>query len=802
MAALGLEWIQDIVPNHIAYSPESTMVSDIMKNGPDSIYHNFLDVDWYSHSPKLKGRILAPFLRENFEKCLRQGKITLSYHNGFQIKYENLEFPLRISSYKKILPEPYYATLLNLQETYDSDEQLRLRIDKIMKVYNQNISFLRSLLSEQIFALAEWRSVFKEINYRRFFDISDLICLRMEEKNAFELTHKLILQLLFDYQLSGLRIDHIDGLYNPNKYLNKLREQAPNAYIVVEKILQDEEDLPQSWPVQGTTGYDFLNKLNGLFIEKKNEKEMTSNFRKFTGIEASFNNLLDQCKQLVIRKSFGGEVENLTLPFFKIIKSKPYGKNCTFHSTRKAVVELLSAFCVYRTYITNKDDTGRDYFKNSLRVAKTRNKDLAEELTAMEILLEESATSPEALYLIMRFQQYTGSIMAKGLEDTLCYIYNRLISLNEVGCDPSKFGVSKKDFYAFLISRQRNWPMALNATSTHDTKRGEDARARINVLSEISPQFYAEVEKWSTLNLKKKKIIKNKLVPSKNEEYYIYQILLGSFPFESSNLSEYTQRISLHMTKVIREGKNNSSWISPNLQYEEHVKSFVSELLESKKGNTFLEGFIPFQKKIAFCGFHNSLSQTLIKIASPGIPDFYQGSELWDLNLVDPDNRRPVDFEKRQRFLEEMQRLKTTDLHGLLDNFGDGRIKLFEINRALEIRNKKKNLFQKGINIPLKVKGAQNQNIIAFCRKIEKDYAITICPRFPANVTNMQKFAIGEVWKATFVCLPSNAPKEWVESFTGEMLFSQKAGNDEGFYVRELLRSFPVALLVSGESAL
>jgi (1->4)-alpha-D-glucan 1-alpha-D-glucosylmutase len=798
--ALGLEWIQDIVPNHIAYSPESAMISDVMKMGTDSFYHNFLDVDWNSSYQHLKGRILAPFLKESFEKAILQGKISLIYHNGFQIKYNNLEFPIKISSYKKILPESDYATLSDFCETYNSDKKLRLKIEGILKTYNQNTGLLRSLLSKQIFALAEWRSVFREINYRRFFDISDLICLRMEEKDVFETTHKLISRLLFDYHLSGLRIDHIDGLYNPEEYLIKLRRQTPNAYVIVEKILQCEEILPKSWPVQGTTGYDFLNKLNGLFIEKKNEKEITSNFKKFTGTKASFNNLLNQSKKLVIRKNFGGDVENLSRSYYEIIKNKPYGKNCTFRSIRKAVIELLSAFSIYRTYISNNSNTGQEYFISSLHDAKIRNEDLKEELSAMEMLLEESASFPDSLYLIMRLQQYTGSIMAKGLEDTLFYIYNRLLSLNEVGSDPTKFGLSKKDFCDFLISRQCNWPMSLNATSTHDTKRGEDSRARINVLSEISSQFYAQVEKWSKLNLKSKKALKNRQVPSKNEEYYLYQILLGSFPFKISDLSDYTQRLTLHMTKVVREGKKNSSWLSPNLQYEEQIKSFVSELLEPAKGNSFLEEFIPFQKKIAFFGFHNSLSQTLLKITSPGIPDFYQGSELWDLNLVDPDNRRLVNFKKRERYLEDIQDVKINELQELLKNFEDGRIKIFEINKALTIRNKEKKLFQNGICIPLQVKGAYSNNIIAFCRKEGCTYSITISPRFFANVTSIQNPAIGEIWKDTFVYLPIGTSKKWTEIFTGRLITAQKLGNDDGFYIEELLQYFPVALLLSGES--
>lgn len=807
-AELGLEWIQDIVPNHLAYSPESTMVGEIMRFGSNSLYHDFLDVDWNYPSPKLKGKILAPFLKDSYQKCLRQGQIKLCYHNGFQIKYGDLEFPVKISSYPKILSNstklvPYLdeKAIAKLESDYISDENLRYKIEHIVDHYNREISLLHNLLSEQVYVLTQWKSAFKEINYRRFFDIIDLICLRMEEKNAFETTHKLIMHLITNHEISGLRVDHIDGLFDPQVYLTKLRKEAPNAFIVIEKILMGNEKLPELWPVQGTSGYDFLNKLNGLFIEKQNKTEMTHFYNEFRKSKQSFNKILIGCKKSVIRNYFAGDIENLTRLLFQHLKNKPYGQKCSILRTQKALIELFSSFPVYRTYINN-DSSNKEYFKYALQTAKKGNKSIDAELNAIELILEESSSSKDALQLIMRLQQFSGPIMAKGFEDTSFYVYNRLLSLNEVGGEPSKFGLSKEDFHAFLDSRQKTMPLSLNATSTHDTKRGEDARARINVLSEIPSLSFEHFKKWSTLNLEKKKTINNKFVPDANEEYYFYQTLIGSFPFELSEVPEFTERLALHMTKAIREAKKNSSWVSPNLEYEKYLTLFVTELLELNTQNDFLKEFIPFQKKIAFCGFHNSLAQTLIKITAPGVPDFYQGAELWDLNLVDPDNRRSVDFAKRQRYLEGMQNLKPTDFHELLKNFEDGRIKLFEINRALEIRNKKKNLFQNGTYIPLKVKGAQNQNIIAFCRKQKTDYALTVCPRFLVNLTNMQQFGISEVWKDTFVYLPSNAPKKWSEIFTGEALISQKTGNGEGFYVRELLRSFPVALLLSGESTL
>jgi (1->4)-alpha-D-glucan 1-alpha-D-glucosylmutase len=374
-----------------------------------------------------------------------------------------------------------------------------------------------------------------------------------------------------------------------------------------------------------------------------------------------------------------------------------------------------------------------------------------------------------------------------------------LLSLNEVGSNPASFGCSIEGFHTSMSTRQANWPASLNATSTHDTKRGEDCRARLNVLSEIPLEYGFQIRKWSELNFKKKKTFKGKLAPSKNEEYYIYQTLIGSFPFEKIEREEFKNRMKLHMIKALKEAKINSSWLSPNLPYEESVSKFVTETLDSSNENDFLQDFLPFQKRIAFCGFLNSLSQTLIKIASPGVPDFYQGTELWDLSLVDPDNRRPLDFIKRQRFLEEVQNLDPSGVQGILDNFDDGKVKIYLINRALEIRRKNRDLFQNGAYIPLKVKGTLSTNLIAFCRRNKTSCAVIVAPRFITRLTKMKRLPLGDVWNDTSVCLPQGVSKVWKENFTGQSMVSKRLDNDEGFYVGDLLQTFPVALLIQGE---
>lgn len=809
-ASQGLEWIQDIVPNHIAYSPESTIVFDMMKYGSSSKFYNFLDVDWNHPSPKLNGKILAPFLNDDYEKCLQNGEIKLAYNNGFQIQYGGMEFPVRISSYKKILnklPRDWSATFDNEKmilagiQNYDSDNKLRTAINEAIRRYNSDVNLLKKLLSEQIYALADWKDALKEINYRRFFDQSDLICLCMEEMQVFETAHQLIQQLLSEKKVTGLRVDHVDGLYDPERYLKRLRKLAPDAYIVVEKILLKGENLPASWPIQGTTGYDFLNLLNGLFVESENEEKISSVYGKFTRNRKGFDELVYQNKKSIVRRYFGGDIENLARLFLQVAEKRPYGENCSLRRAREAIVELLSSFRVYRTYFSENSKEKKDceYFKEALKLAKQKNEKIETELNAVEKLLEESATSSDALQFIMRLQQFTGPIMAKGLEDTAFYVYNRLLSINEVGGDPSRFGCSIEDFRAFQSSRQAVWPSTMNATATHDTKRGEDFRARLNVLSEVPAELDFQLKKWSAINLKKKKTLNGKLVPSKNEEYYIYQTLIGSFPFDISELDDYKKRVKQHITKALREAKMNSNWLSPNQRYEEATGAFLIEILDSSRENPFLCDFLPFQKKIAFYGFLNSLSQTLVKIFSPGVPDFYQGTELWDLNLVDPDNRRPIDFDKRQKFLKKIQNMKPAKVQELLNNFEDGQVKIFEIYKALGARNRNKDVFQDGDYIPLKVKGALRHHIIAFCRKKQTRWAVIVAPRFLVNVA-VNQLPLGDVWMDTVVCLPRDAPKNWKETFTGEPVFAKKLANDEGLWVAELLRSFPVALLLSEES--
>ena len=621
----------------------------------------------------------------------------------------------------------------------------------------------------------------------------DLIGVCVENPAVFEDTHGLIFDLVKSGRFSGLRIDHIDGLYNPGEYLGRVRENLSDTYLLVEKILTDNEQLPDSWPVEGTTGYDFLNRANEVFVREGSVAEIDAFYKQFSGKTQAFSELLHASKKQVIQNYFLGDVRNLARLVNGALRKTGFPKKLTQRRLIDAVVELLACFPVYRTYI-DKQRHDCDPFKLALSTAKQRNPQLTAELASIVYLLGESEKSPDALHVIMRLQQFTGAITAKGLEDTAFYRYSRFISLNEVGSDPARFGCSVQEFHEFNCLRQQKWPLTLNASSTHDTKRGEDVRARLNVISEIPNEFENNVKKWSDLNVGKKRRVNRKFAPNRGEEYYLYQTMLGAFPWDATAEGDFAERLKLHMVKALREAKNNSNWLSPNLQYEQTVTTFIDEIL----GNTnFQESFLPMQRKIGFYGFFNSLSQTLLKITCPGIPDFYQGTELWNLNLVDPDNRRPVNFWERQKLLSEISKIEPSKAASLLDSYGDGKAKLYLIYRALEFRKKMKELFCKGAYIPLAVEGVHQENVIAFSRRKGNFSAVVVVPRFLTGLIKPQSSwrNDGFKWADTCIQLPPNAPSKWTDALTERTIHTQS----NYLPASDVSSVFPVALLFSGD---
>ena len=583
----GLGWIQDVVPNHMAYTFENKLLMDVLENGQGSKYFPFFDIDWEHDYENLKGQILAPFLGRFYGDALEDAEIILDYGpQGLTVRYYDVAFPVRIQSYTNVFSRglaslkgrlgedhPDFIKLLGvlyilktfaspeevgdryaeirfikrmLWELYSSNNDVKAMVDENIRTINgipgkpESFNLLDDLLSGQLFKLSYWKVATKEINYRRFFNINELISLRVQDDVVFDHTHKFILQLIQEGTVSGLRIDHVDGLYDPGRYLKKLRGNAPETFLVVEKILDPEEDLCNDWPVQGTTGYDFMNYVNGLFCEKKNQRTLDRIWFTLTGSTRRFADLLREKKRLIIVEHMAGDVNNLAQLVKTISSRDRHGTDITMFGLRRAILEVLAAFPVYRTYINDRvlSESDRYYIEQAVDLAIAVNPALIHELRFIRrfLLLNfpeymDEQEKSEWLKFAMRFQQYTGPLMAKGHEDTALYVYNKLISLNEVGGRPDRFGCSVKEFHSFNKKRQRQWPHSFSATSTHDTKRGEDVRARINVISEIPREWERNVRNWSRINKGKKSRIRDNYVPDKNDEYFLYQTLLGAFPF-------------------------------------------------------------------------------------------------------------------------------------------------------------------------------------------------------------------------------------------------------------------------------
>ncbi len=850
----GMGWVQDVVPNHMAYDYDNQVLTDVLENGPRSQFYSFFDIDWEHSYENIRGRVMAPFLGRFFGETLEDGEITLSYGpQGLTIHYFDLAFPLAIDSYHMVLSHglatlkrhvgddhPDYITLLGVlyvlkslgsgDPDADTSDQVRFVkrmlwdlysrsaffkgfLDENLRFFNgkkgspESFNALDDLLSAQIFRLSYWKAATKEINYRRFFNINGLISLMVQDSTVFRHTHGLIARLLQDGTVAGLRIDHVDGLYDPKGYLTKIREILPAGYVVVEKILEPEEHLPDTWPVQGTTGYDFMNHCNRLFCDPQNQKAFSRIYSGFTGMKSPVEELAREKKRWIILEHMAGDVNNLAQELKTISSRDRHGSDATLFGLRRALTEILISFPVYRTYVDEQGLTvdDRKHIEHALEKAITNNPGLLPEFGFIKrfLLLEfppyvDEDQKSDWVRFVMRFQQYTGPLMAKGVEDTVLYVYNRLISLNEVGGSPDRFGCSPDEFHRFLQERNELWPYSLNATSTHDTKRGEDVRARINVLSEIPTEWEKTVRRWSSLNKGKKKRIGATLVPDKNDEYFLYQTLIGAWPFDESEPLQFVDRIKTYAVKAVREAKIHTGWIRPDTAYEQAYGCFLDSILQPTDGNAFLHEFESFARKIAHFGMLNSLSQTLIKIAAPGIPDFYQGTEMWDLNLVDPDNRGPVDFKKRMVLVAQVREQYARDPLGtikeLLVNREDGRIKLFLTWRALGTRQDMYKVFSKGGYVPLKIAGRHKEHVFAFARRHEAEWTMTVVPRLCTSLVEEDHFPLGhESWQDTEIIMPAGLPDRWNDSFTHETV----TANGSSVPVGEALRRFPVALLTN-----
>lgn len=874
----GMGLILDIVPNHMSASSENSWWMDVLENGPQSAYASCFDIDWHPPSRSLDGKILLPVLGRPFGEALEQEELKLVFLEGkFFVQYFGSLFPVAPRTYRRILKhrinqlqavlgedspayQEYSGVIAGFSALPDRDSQQtdavgqnrlqfeamkdRLRqlasdnayvhtfLEQNLKDFNgeaaspASFSLLERLLAEQHYVLAYWQNVNEGINYRRFFTINDLVGMSVQDPLVFEATHGLIIRLVGQNTVTGIRIDHIDGLSDPLAYLNRLSErlakrnplsESDPVAIFVEKILARGEQLPSDWPVAGTTGYDFLNALNRFFVDPRGSAQLERIYLKFLVKDLVYGDVVYQKKKLVMATLLGVEMRALGLQLGTLAGSDRYARDLSRIELSQALIETTASFPVYRTYIRNLEasSSDRERIEQAVSKAKARRPQLNPAnfnfLRDVLLLLNRphllSEQREARLKFVTRWQQFTGPIMAKAFEDTVLYVYNPLISLNEVGGDPRPSAAPSADFLEFVKERSKGWPHSLNATTTHDTKRAEDLRARISVLSGIPDDWQAHLSRWAKLNAARRKLVEGQPVPNRNEEIFLYQTLLGMWPLDANDFSALADRLQAYAIKATREAMVHTRWTLPNLPYERALKGFVASILRRSKENAFLRDFSAFQDRVAYHGMINSLSQTLLKIASPGIPDFYQGSELWDFRLVDPDNRQPVDFAKRRAMLaglKEMDQSRSFSVpEELTQNWQDGRIKLYLIWKALTFRREHDQLFSNGSFSQAEVQGKRRENVSGFLRHRAKDWAMIVVPRWlvarpheTVSPSHHDRF-----WADTEIRLQTGAPAIWRNVLTGEEMQSNILRGQRSLAVASLLRRFPVALLSGTRSS-
>ncbi|RIJ42624.1 malto-oligosyltrehalose synthase [Pontibacter oryzae] len=818
-------WLQDIVPNHMAFHPDNVWLMDVLEKGPQSYFYTFFDIDF--HHPDFNGQVMVPFLGEPLDKILEQGQLELKLtEKGISLNYFDNVYPVSVSSYRPLLQEalktssdpevsPLVAKCLkdlehseaeesinpaswgNLKKRIYKAEPLRKALQDVLESINQNKSKLKKLLNKQHFILCHWQETERTINFRRFFTVNDLICLRMEQPEVFEQYHQFIKQLCDQELLQGVRVDHVDGLYDPSAYLKRLRQLlGPEKYIVVEKILEGEEQLPERWPIQGNSGYDYLALVSNLYTSREGRRKLTDIYRRLVpNAPTNYEQLVFDKKMFILTNYMQGERENLLrlLQERHLIPLEPEDK------WRKALENLLAAWPVYCIYGSRLplSEHEMQVVDSAFEEAHKQAPEVKDQLNHLHSLFtltpeDDEESKHNKLYFVMRSQQFTGPLAAKGVEDTTFYNYNRLISLNEVGNSPDIFNLGTEEFHERMRHRQRVYPHSINATATHDTKRGEGARMRLNVLSELPEEWEHKVQGW--LEITKKYSSE----PTNNDLYFLLQTLLGVLPMNGEVDDTLVERVQEYLEKALREAKVKTDWSAPNEKYEQTMKDLVRQLL--LEDDDFMHSFQPFFLKIAHYGWVYSLCQTLLKITCPGVPDVYQGTEFWDLSLVDPDNRRPVDYDLRRRYLHELQDQEqkgAEKLHEqLLHHPENAKVKLYLLHKALITRRDLQPLFNQGAYLPLEVKGAKKEHVLAFARHNQGQWALVVVPLLLVSLVDSHHHALGEdVWQDTHVVLPDGAPAQW------QSAFSQNSLNASGTLpVADVLKTFPVALLTANPS--
>jgi (1->4)-alpha-D-glucan 1-alpha-D-glucosylmutase len=889
LRARDIGLILDTVPNHMGIAhPSNRWWADVLENGPSSPFARFFDIDWDPPKGDLKNKVLLPVLGDQFGKVLENQEIKITYEGGsFALHFYEFTLPVAPRTWTLVL-EPAVETLRTqlgeadpavvelasiitaltylplrtetdqarvkerlrekevikgrLSALAESSQAVRGAVDASVKEINgikgvpHSFDRLERLLEEQAYRLSFWHVAADEINYRRFFDINELAAIRVEQPEVFDAVHQLPLRLLQQGLITGLRIDHIDGLLDPGQYLRLLQERCAEAqagdlerpgdaddwgrthpfYVIVEKILTGSECLAKQWPVYGTTGYEFLNMLNAVLVEDQNGEQLRDLYGRFINAQRDFPDLVYECKRLVLRASMSGEQNVLARRLDRISEQHRWSRDFTLNSLGRVLAEVIACFPVYRSYVTSTGeltDDDRSYIRSAISRARRRNPALstsAFDFLGSVLLLEhpeglDEAARAERLQFTLQFQQLTGAVNAKGYEDTALYRFHPLASLNEVGGDPASLGLAVHAFHAGNMRRLQEWPHSLSASSTHDTKRSEDVRARIDVLSEIPDEWERAIWRWHHLNESLRIKIEGTEVPDANEEYLLYQTLVGTWPLPGLDFIQherYIRRIRDYLLKASKEAKVQTSWISPNHAHDRGLAEFVEAAMRPGADNRFIADFTEFADRVATAGMLNSLSQALLKIASPGVPDFYQGTELWDLSLVDPDNRRPVDYAIRQSMLAEIIREAASEPLALTKKLfarpDDGRIKMYVTCRALGWRRMHARLFREGPYVPLEGAGRRGRHLIAFGRGSSEHHVIVAAGRFFTGFGILPQGAAGEpAWSDTFLSVPPDLLQEhYMDLFTGQTIRAYCGRDAQQLAISEVFAHMPVSMLI------
>ena len=847
--AVGIGHLLDFVPNHMGIGLENPWWQDVLEWGEASPYGEFFDIDWHPLRSEMRGKVLVPSLGDYYGRVLERGELKLVFDataGTISVAYFENRFPLATKSYGEVLALAAEKlageawALRALAAEFDGasreralelkteligvarDSATQAAIEAALRAYDpaENavaIDRLDGLLQGQNFRLAYWRVSADEINYRRFFDVNDLAGVRVEDAEVLAQTHRFVFELIASGRIQGLRIDHVDGLYTPGGYCELLQDRAAALghpqYLVVEKILARFEHLRKDWRIAGTTGYDFMNLVNGVFVDGKAESAFDRLYRQFAGISGTFEQFANRAKKDIMRTSLASELEVLATMLDRLARLDRRSNDYTFNVLRDALVETVAAFPVYRTYVTSEqvEEDDRRFIDWALGSARKRS-DLGDErvFDFIESLLTMRApdVSPnydrrQVLRFAMKFQQYTSPVMAKAVEDTAFYRYVRLVSLNEVGGDPRRFGTSVAAFHHANTERARDFPNAMLATATHDHKRGEDTRTRIDALSEMPGLWDRTIKRWGRLNARRKISVDDSAAPTGNDEYLIYQILLGTWPaewldletFDDEELETYLARIEAYLRKALREAKFRTSWTNPNEAYEAAAIGFARDVLAAQRSSPFVRELRALARDVATLGALSSLAQVTLKLTSPGVPDIYQGCELWDLSLVDPDNRRPVDYDARHAWIGEMnarvERGEAAALASeLLHNWPDGRVKLYVTWRLLHLRGEDP-AFAAADYTPLETTGTRADHIVAFAR----GPVLVIVPRLVRSVLERNNGTPALAYHGEAIRLRQEDAARFVDRFTGRTIEARQDKSGAYLDAAELLGTFPIAVL-------